>query len=150
MELWLGSHVLEHGNRVGRLAGFELEPATLCIRRIIFSPNGDLGPHAMTRPLGAIDRVTDGRVELRPAGEVATMPAVGDVVLLSRATRLTSGSREQGRLQGVDVNPADRRLASVSGRSHWWSRRTTVAAADLDCSTPGEIRSKRAGGMQAA
>jgi len=43
MELLLGSHVREQGHPVGRLAGFELEPETLRIRRIIVSGDGDLG-----------------------------------------------------------------------------------------------------------
>ena len=67
MELLLGSHVREAGRRVGRLAGFELEPADSRIRRIIFSPDGELGPQAMTRPLAAITSVhDDGEVDLHP------------------------------------------------------------------------------------
>lgn len=150
MELLLGSHVLEHGNRVGRLAGFELEPADLRIRRIIFSPDGDLGPRAMTRPLAAIDRVTGGRLELRREAPVDPLPAVPDVLLLSRATRFVNRAGERGRLTGVEVSPADRRLLSVSGRTHWWSRRSTIPAAEVDCSTPGEVRAKRSGDTRAA
>ena len=136
------------GRRVGRLAGFELEPADLRIRRIIFSPDGELGPQAMTRPLAAIASVhDDGEVDLQPEAEIAPMPAVRDVILLSRATRIRRGGRQLGRLSGVAVDPADRSVVSVFGRPHWWSRRFTLAAADLDCSTPGEIRG---GGTRAA
>ena len=148
MELVLGSHVREHGRRVGHLAGFELEPAEMRIRRLIFSPDGELGPQAMTRPLAAIVSVhDDGEVDLRPDVEIAPMPAVRDVILLSRATRIRRANRQVGRLSGVDVNPDDRRVVSVFGRPHWWSRRFTLAASDLDCSTPGEIRG---GGSRAA
>ena len=148
MELLLGSHVREHGHRVGHLAGFELEPAEMRIRRLIFSPDGELGPQAMTRPLAAIASVhDDGEVELRPEVEIAPMPAVRDVILLSRATRIRRGGRQVGRLSGVAVDPADRRMVSVFGRPHWWSRRFTLAASELDCSTPGEIRG---GGIRAA
>jgi len=148
MELVLGSHVREHGRRVGHLAGFELEPDEMRIRRIIFSPDGELGPQAMTRPLDAITSVhDDGEVDLRPDVETAPMPAVRDVILMSRATRIRRGNRQVGRLSGVDVNPEDRKVVSVFGRPHWWSRRFKLAAADLDCSTPGEIRG---GGMRAA
>jgi hypothetical protein len=118
------------------------------IRRLIFSPDGELGPQAMTRPLAAIASVhDDGEVELRPEVDIAPMPAVRDVILLSRATRIRRGGRQVGRLSGVAVDPADRRMVSVFGRPHWWSRRFTLAASELDCSTPGEIRG---GGIRAA
>jgi hypothetical protein len=98
----------------------------------------------MTRPLAAVTSVhDDGEVDLRPDVNTAPMPAVQDVVLLSRATRIRRGGRQVGRLSGVAVDPAERKLMSVFGRPHWWSRRFTLAAADLDCSTPGEIRGGR-------
>src|SRR5580765_5152229 len=148
MELLLGSHVREAGRRVGRLAGFELEPVDLRIRRIIFSPDGELGPQAMTRPLAAVTSVhDDGEVDLHADVEIAPMPAVRDIILLSRATRIRRANRQVGRLSGVDVNPDDRKVMSVFGRPHWWSRRFTLPASDLDCSTPGEIRG---GGTRAA
>jgi hypothetical protein len=141
MEFLLGSHVREAGRRVGRLAGFELEPTERRIRRIIFSPDGELGPQAMTRPLAAIASVhDDGEVDLAAETEVAPMPAVRDVILLSRATRISRGGRQLGRLCGVAIDAADRTVVSVFGRPHWWSRRFELAASDLDCSTPGEIR----------
>ncbi len=148
MELQLGSHVREAGRRVGRLAGFELEPLDRRIRRIIFSPDGELGPQAMMRPLAAISSVhDDGEVDLGTEVEMAPMPAVRDVILLSRATRIRRGGRQLGRLSGVAVDVRDRTLVSVFGRQHWWSRRFTLAASDLDCTTPGEIRG---GGTRAA
>ena len=64
--------------------------------------------------------------------------------------RLRRGSREIGRFVGVNLNPADRALLGVFGRSHWWSRRFALQAAGLDCSTPGEIRSGFVRGTQAA
>ena len=140
MELMVGSHVREHGNRVGRLAGFELEPANLRVRRIIFSPNGELGPQALTRPLTAVNLVhQDGEIELRPEADTPPMPPVADVVLLSGSTRLRRSGHTVGRLVGLDVNGADRSVVSLIGRAHWWSRRSTVPAADADMSVPGEI-----------
>jgi len=148
MELQLGSHVREAGRRVGRLAGFELEPLDRRIRRIIFSPDGELGPQAMMRPLAAISSVhDDGEVDLETEVDMAPMPAVRDVILLSRATRIRRGGRQLGRLSGVAVDVRERTLVSVYGRQHWWSRRFTLAASDLDCTTPGEIRG---GGTRAA
>ena len=141
MELLLGSHVREHGSRVGRLAGFELEPATLKIRRIIFSPDGELGPQVNTRPLAAITLVhDDGEVELRADVPTDALPSVRDVALLAHATRLRQNNRERGRFAGVEVNPADRTVQSVFGRLHWWSRRFSTPAKDADFSVPGEIR----------
>jgi hypothetical protein len=150
MELELGSNVREHGRRVGRLAGFELEPTDLRIRRIIFSPDGELGPQVRSQPLATIAAVhDDGEVELKPEATIAPMEVVRDVVLLSRATRLKRAERLIGRLTGIVVNP-DRRLMAVFGRAHWWSRRFTFKATELDCSTPGEIRAGTPPGSRAA
>jgi hypothetical protein len=151
MELLIGSHVREHGNRVGHLAGFELEPAGLRIRRIIFSPDGELGPQAVMRPVAHINLVhEDGELELRPDADIAPLPAVPDVMLLSRAVRLRRGNRELGRFVGVDLNLADRSITSVFGRHHWFSRRFSLPAGGLDCSMPGEIRAGSSGRTQAA
>ena len=142
MELLLGSHVREHGNRVGQLAGFELEPTTHRIRRLIFSADGDLWPSAAACLLSAVSLIhDDGEIELHPYSDVeATLPAVPDVVLLSRATRLRVQRRDAGRLAGVECDAADRRITSVFARHHWWSRRTALPAGELDGSTPGELR----------
>jgi hypothetical protein len=141
MELLLGSHVREHGNRIGRLAAFELEPATRLIRRLIFSADGELGPTTTARALTAISLVHDGgEIELHPYSEGIAMPAVQDVVLLSRATRIRNNGRLGARLAGLEIEPGARRIVAVVGRNHWWSRRFSIPAAAVDCSTPGEIR----------
>jgi hypothetical protein len=151
MQLVLGSHVRDSGRRVGRLAGFELEPADLRIRRIIFSADGELGPQVRSQPIEAIASVhDDGEVELKRDFTIAPMPAVRDVVLLSPATRLRRGAQMVGRLSGVEVEQTTRRVVSVFGRPHWWSRRFTFAAAEIDCSTPGEIRSVAPTGTRVA
>ena len=140
MELLIGSHVRERGHRVGRLAGFELEPDGLRIRRIIFSPDGELGPQAVTRPLSAVGRVHDGHdIDLHDP-DTTPLPAVKDVILLSKATRLRRSGHALGRLVGAEVSPDDRTLVCVFGRHHWWSRRFKLDGPGLDCSTPGEIR----------
>jgi hypothetical protein len=150
MELLLGSHVREHGSRVGRLAGFELEPASKRLRRIIISPDGDLGPQTTMRPLAAINLVHDDHeIELR-VDAIDTMPSAPDVVLVNRSTKLRKLGHEQGRLVGVEVNPADRVIESVLGRLHWWSRRFPVPGSSADLSTPGEIVIGAAGGHRAA
>jgi len=138
MDLMLGRHVREHGHRSGRLAGFELEPATSRITRIIFSRDGNLGAQAMTRPLSAVE-ITASGVELR-AEVAAPVPAESDVVLLSRSTRIVRRGSDRGRLVGIAVDPATQRMLSISGRQHWFTGRFTVPIADLDCSQAGEIR----------
>jgi len=151
MELLLGSHVREHGNRVGRLAGFEFEPTTRSIRRIIFSTDGNLGTHAMTRPLAAIGHVHDnGEIELRVDHDVPPVPTISDVVLLSRATRVRRDDREAGHVSGVEVNPGDRTLTRLLAWTHWWSRHEPLDASNLDSSVPGEIRTRTTPGSQAA
>ena len=141
MELLLGSHVREHGNRVGRLAGLELEPATRRIRRLIFSADGDLGPQVMSRPLFAVSHVHDGgEIELRTDVDTEVLPATSDVFLLGRATRLKRAGHDQGRLVGVDVNVEDRQVTAVFGRRHWLGKRFLLRGVELDFSTPGEIR----------
>src|SRR5438552_17081974 len=151
MELLLGSHVRELGDRVGRLAGFELEPATRRLRRIIFSADGNLGPQASMRPIAAVTHVHDnGEVELRADIDVPPMPVVSDVILLSRATRLARDGRAIARVVGVAVDVGDHSLTAVLNRSHWWSRRHSWAASEVDCSTSGEIRAVGSHGTQAA
>src|SRR5262249_2054129 len=122
---------------------FELEPASRRIRRIIFSPDGELGPAVESRQLSAISLVhSSGEIELVPYSEsdAGTMPAVPDVSLLSRSTRLMSNTRYCGVLQGLEVDPAAREISTVFGRQHWWSRRLTVPAERADFGSPGEIR----------
>ncbi len=151
MELLLGSHVREHGNRVGRLAGLELDPATLRIRRILYSPDGDVSPGVEARPLAAVALVhEDGEIELRPFADAAPVPTAKSVAQLTRATRLKRGGREAGRLAGIDVEPAEGVVGSVFVRNHWWSRRVGLPASGLDFTVSGEIRSGSGGGSRAA
>src|SRR6187397_152440 len=136
MELLLGSHVREHGNRIGRLAGFELDPSTRRLNQIIFSETGALGSDAMMRPIVTIGHVHEnGEVELR--SDVAATGSIRDgLVVLGSKTRLKQGSRDLGHLTGVEVNAADNELVSLFARDHWWSRKKALDAIGLDCSTP--------------
>jgi hypothetical protein len=138
MDLILGSHVREHGQRVGRLAGIEIDPVGCRITRIIFSRDGNLGPHAMTRALSAV-AVTASGIELRDV-PAPPLPVIADVVLFSRATRITRGGAERGRLVAVAVDPVTDLLQSIAGRQHWFTGKFTIQRAALDCSQPGEIR----------
>ena len=151
MELLLGSHVREHGARVGRLAGFELEPADRRIQRIVFSPNGNLGSHAATRPIAAIGHVHDGgEIELRTDHDLSALPVADEVILLTHAVRVRKSDGTMARLIGLELNPADGSVQSVVGKAHWWTRPFSLEAAGADWSTPGEIRMRAPTGTRAA
>jgi hypothetical protein len=138
MELIFGTHVREHGQRAGRLAGFEVDAASRSVRRVIFSGDGELGNHALARPFSTV-HAEAGLVEIRPytPAEEATPERV---VLLGHSTRIVRAGREVGRMIGLDVNLDGGLLQAVVGRKSWWSRRFTIEAASIDLSTPGEIR----------
>jgi hypothetical protein len=151
MELLFGSHVREYGERVGRLAGLELEPASRRVRRIVFSADGDLGPQVGSRPRFAISHVHDnGEIELRADIDTEVLPAVSDVFLLSRATRLKRSGHDQGRVIGIEVNQGSWDIQSVFGRRHWYYKRFVFAAGGLDFSVPGEIRAAAGAASSAA
>ncbi len=107
----------------------------------------------MTRSVGTIAAARRNTIELREQSAVEPLPAVSDLVLLSRATRVvdvgTDGA-DGARLIGVSIEPDSRALVSVTGRRHWWSGRTTIAANQLDCSIPGELRSTKSRDTRAA
>ncbi len=139
MELLFGTRVSEHGYRIGRLAGFEVERDTCQVRQIFFSADGDLGSHAQARPLAAVpvDHFA-GDLALRAVPTPAHV-TTAEPVFLSQGTRLVRSRRQIGRLSGVDVSPDTGALAAVFGRQHWWTRQFRLDRAGLDFSTPGEV-----------
>jgi len=140
MELLFGIHVREHGYRIGRLAGVEVERATQQVRTILLSADGDIGSHAQSRPLTAvpIDHFA-GDVVLRPFAASAD-PSTAEPLVLSRATRLVRAGHQIGRLVGVEVSPDNGALTGLFGRQHWWARRLRLDGRGLDFSTLGEVR----------
>jgi sporulation protein YlmC with PRC-barrel domain len=141
MELLLGAHVREYGDRVGRLAGFELELTTLRIRRILVSPDGALSAQTTAHLLHSVAHVHDrGEIELRADVEAPPMPSVSDVVTLGRDTRMTDSGREAGKLVGIEVDAGESKLVSAFVRHGWLARRTEVPAKQIDFSKPGELR----------
>lgn len=139
MELLFGTHVSEHGYRIGRLAGFEVERDTCQVRQIFFSADGDLGSHAQACPLAAVpvDHFA-GDIVLRAVPTPAQV-TTAEPALLSHGTRLVRSSRQIGRLSGVEVSPDTGALTAVFGRQHWWTRQFRLDRAGLDFSTPGEV-----------
>jgi hypothetical protein len=150
MDLLLGSHVREHGNRVGRLAGFEVEPATLTLHRLIISADGDVKNNPTSRPVSSIALVHDGgEIELRPFGDDTAGSAHAGAALVGRATRLRAHNRNVGHLVGLEIEPGERKVLTVFARQHLWSRRSDWPAKDFDFSTPGEISSRGPGNRAA-
>jgi hypothetical protein len=138
MELLFGTSVREHGHRAGRLAGFDLDKATRNVRKVIFSGDSELGNHALARPFSSV-HAESGDIEIRPYTPTEETAPEG-TVLLSHSTRIVRGGREIGRVIGLDVNLGTGALEAVIGRKSWLSRRFTIAAASIDLSVPGEIR----------
>ena len=99
MELLFGIHVREHGYRIGRFAGVEVERGTQRVRSIFLSADGDMGSHAQTRPLAAVpvDHFA-GDIVLR-AFTTSADPPTEEPLLLSRATRLVRSGHPIGRLE---------------------------------------------------
>jgi hypothetical protein len=139
MELLFGTHVREHGYRIGRLAGLEVERRTHEVRKIFFSANGQMGPQTETRPLAAVpvDHFT-GDIALSAFPRSTDLPTT-EPLLLSRATRLVRGGHPLGSLSGVEVSPDSGAVTTVVGRQHWWARRLHLEG-PFDFSTAGEVR----------
>jgi hypothetical protein len=143
MTFMLGAYVREYGNPVGRLAGFEVEPDTGRVMRLVFSPRGDLGPDALSVGLLAVGHVhPDGQIELRPeCGARSLMPAP-NVALIGPATRVKSGGQSGVHLTEVELDPSERRIVSLTGRKHWWTRSLTLSGSNVDYFWAGEIRQR--------
>jgi hypothetical protein len=138
MELLFGTNVREYGQHVGRLAGFEVDPATRRIRAVVFSGDGESGSHATARPFDSV-LIEPGDIEIRPYTSTGD-PSRGAGILLNHATRVVRSGREIGRLIGVDVGIAGGELEAVVGRKNWLTRRFRCEVADVDLSVPGEVR----------
>jgi hypothetical protein len=138
VELLFGTHVREYGQQVGRLAGFELDPATRQVRKIIFSTDGQLGNHVMMRPFASV-LAEPGEIDIRPYAAAEDGETVGAVVI-GQLARVKRGDREIGRVSGVDVSIGSGDLLGVLGRKSWLSRRFRIEGREVDLSVPGEVR----------
>ena len=138
MELLFGTNVREYGQLVGRLAGFEVDPRTRQVRKIIFSSDGALGNHVVMRPFASV-LAEPGEIDIRPYAPVDDEPATNGV-LVGHAARIVHGDREMGRVAGLDVAIGTGELENVIGRRSWWTRRFQIAGTSADLSVPGEVR----------
>jgi hypothetical protein len=144
MDLAFGTNVREHGYRIGRLAGLEMDRRTRAVRNIIITNDGTKVESAEKRPLAAVPMDHfDGDIVLNLEAEEPPVTAP-DVLTLTVATRVMRGGREIGRLMGLELSPDTGELVSIVGRQHWWTRRFQIAAAGLDFSKAGEIGADRA------
>jgi hypothetical protein len=137
VELLFGTHVREYGQQVGRLAGFELDPSTHRVRKIIISSDGELGNHVVMRPFTSA-LAEPGEIDIRPYAE--SDEADGPGIVLGHAARILRNGREAGRLAGADIALGSGDLEGVIGRRSWWKRRFRIESAILDLSVPGEVR----------
>ena len=135
MELVFGTQVRASGRRLGYLAGFEVDPTSSAVTKIIFSDDGKLGSHAHARPGRAV-RVAGGVLQVAEATGAQTS---GQPLLLSRSTRLMRKGREAGRLTGALISD-NGALQTLYGKQHWWTKRQSFSASGADFSLPGEIR----------
>ena len=143
MELLLGTHVREYGQQIGRLAGFELNPTTRQVQKIIVSGDGELGNHVMMRPFASV-LAEPGEIDIRPYTP-ADEGAVRGGVILGPVARIKRGDREVGRVTGIDVVIGTGDIEAVIGRKNWWTRRFRVEGPGFDLSVPGEVRVAGAG-----
>jgi sporulation protein YlmC with PRC-barrel domain len=138
VELLFGTNVREYGQHVGRLAGFELDPTTHQVRKVIFSTDGELGNHAMMRRFESV-LVEPREIEIRPYTPGDDERQAG-AVMLGHAAHILRGGRDLGRLSGLDVAIGTGTLEGVIGRRSWWTRRFRLGSAGLDLSMPGQVR----------
>ena len=138
MELQLGTHVREYGQQVGRLAGFELDPTTHRVRKIIFSSDGELGNHVMMRPFASV-LAEPGEIDIRPYTP-ADDEAAREGVVVGHLARIKRGDREVGRVTGIDVTIGTGEVEAVIGRKNWLARRFRIDGREIDLSVPGEVR----------
>ena len=136
MQLRFGAHVLEHGYRIGRLSGVEVDPATRTVLRIIFRSSSQ----EETRPLDAVkfDHFKD-EIDLHMVAASRTEPATKSV-RLTDLTRVVQADRPVGQLSELEVAADTRTVSAVFGRQHWWTRQLRFDAERIDLSVPGEIR----------
>ena len=138
MELLFGTHVREYGQHIGRLIGFELDPVTHQVQKIICSSDGELGNHVVMRPFASV-LAEPGEIDIRPYTP-ADERADRDGIVVAQVARIKRGTREVGRVAGIEVAIGSGDLEGVIGRKRWLSRRFRVEARDLDLSVPGEVR----------
>jgi hypothetical protein len=147
MDLLFGTDVREYGQYVGRLAGFELDSATHRVRNIVFSPDGSLGNHIVTRPFDSV-LIEPGEIDIRPYTP-AEAKEEGPAILVGHGARILRGGRDVGRVAGFEVAVGSGELEGIIGRRSWWTRRFRLDPAGLDFSVPGQVRTAAAGSRAA-
>jgi hypothetical protein len=141
VELLFGTHVREYGQHIGRLCGFELDPLTRRVRKIIFSSDGHLGHHAVRRPFASV-LAEPGEIDIRAYTSTDDAPETG--VVVGHLARIKRGDREAGHVTGLDVAIGSGDLEAVIGRKSWWSRRFRVDGDTVDLTVSGEVRTTAA------
>ena len=147
MELLFGTNVREYGQLVGRLAGFELDPATHRVLSIFISSDAELGNHVVMRPFASV-LPEPGEIDIRPYTQTEDR-VQREGLVLGHAARIVRSGREVGRLAGADIAVGTGDLEGVIGRRSWWTRRFTIPAKGIDLSVPGVVRTPGSGSRAA-
>ncbi len=137
MELLFGSHIRSGRQRIGYLAGIEVDPPSRRVTKIVFSKDGTLTSETHTR---AISAVTAEGAALQVAPQGPLEASSGERRVWTRATRLDWTGRT-AHLTGVVVG-SDGAIDALIDRRHWWSRRFRVSGRDLDYTQPGRISAR--------
>jgi len=140
MDLIFGATVFERGQKAGRLAGVEIDPASRRALKIIFSANGHLGPGASTRPVEAVAVEGDRVTIVGDPPPSPPMPFTLEPLLWSPGTHVVRGREEIARLAGVRVEEGSGKLERAFGRRSLWSKRLELPLDDMDLSVLGEVR----------
>jgi len=140
MELLFGNTVFEHGRRLGRLAGIEIDPTARRALKIVASRDGRLGPHAVTRPIEVV-RAEGGRVLIAQEPTPSPpMPFRLEPALWSHGTHVVRGHVEIGRPVGVRLEEGSGRLQAILVRKGRWGRTQELSIEGIDLSVLGELR----------
>jgi hypothetical protein len=142
MNLSIGTHVSEHGYRIGQLSGVEVDRESHVVRHILVrGTNASAPPERRAFTAVPKDHFT---------GDIALLPHPAETVggaeplPLTGTTRVLKGGRLLGRLSSLELNPATGAIVAITGRQHWWNRAFHARGDELDFSPLGEIRVVRA------
>ena len=140
MDLMFGATVFDRGQKAGKLAGVEIDPAGRRALKIIFSANGHLGPGASTRPIEAVAVEGDRVTVVGDPPPSPPMPFRLEPLLWSPGTHVVRDREEIARLSGVRVEQGTGKLLVAVGRRSFWSKPLDVPLDDVDLSVLGEVR----------
>ena len=139
MNLSIGTHVSEHGYRIGQLSGVEVDRVSHVVQHILVRGTDESAP-SERRAFAAVpkDHFTGDIALLTHPSE--SSGGAADPLTLTSTTRVVQGERVLGWLSGLEINPASGTIVAITARQHWWNRSFHARGSELDFSPLGEIR----------